>query len=163
MSQDPPSTAERRARPAIGPAAPWSGPCRSGCSASAGSPSGTHCTGTPPRTSPVTGREHAGTPRRPNRPTTTWPSSSAGSSSPPDFAVHALSRPPRKKPEPSSPPGQQQALDQQKLRTRAQGVGAENRVTTPDRRFRRQPTSQSRLAGRPAGSSAVARRLAALT
>jgi len=46
-----------------------------------------------------------GTPRRPSRPTTTWPSNSAGSSSPPDFAVHAPSRPPRKKPGPSSQPG----------------------------------------------------------
>jgi hypothetical protein len=36
----------------------------------------------------------AGTPRRPNRPTTTWPSSSAVSSSPPDFVAHVLSRPP---------------------------------------------------------------------
>jgi hypothetical protein len=41
-------------------------------------------------------------------------------------------------------------------------VGAENRVTAPDQRFRRQPTSQSRLAGRPAGSLAVALRLAYL-
>src|SRR4051794_41833239 len=65
---------------------------------------------------PVTGLGPAGTPRRPNPPTTTWPSSSAGSSSPPDFAVHALSRPPRKKPEPSSQPGQPPGLDQQKLR-----------------------------------------------
>jgi len=40
----------------------------------------------------------AGTPRRPSRPTTTWPSSSAVSSSPPDFTAHALNRPPRKKP-----------------------------------------------------------------
>src|SRR3954447_19083457 len=47
---------------------------------------------------------------------TTWPSSSAGSSSPPDFAAHALSRPPRKKPEPSSPPGPPPGLDQQILR-----------------------------------------------
>src|SRR6185436_10089341 len=49
--------------------------------------------------------ELAGTPRRPSPPTTTWPSSSAGSSSPRDFAAHALSRPPRKKPGPSSLPG----------------------------------------------------------
>ena len=41
-------------------------------------------------------------------------------------------------------------------------VGAENRVTAPDQRLRRQPTSQSRLAGRPAGSPAVALRLAYL-
>src|SRR4051812_11218658 len=41
-------------------------------------------------------------------------------------------------------------------------VGAENRVTAPDQRFRCQPTSQSRLAGRPAGSLAVALRLAYL-
>src|SRR3954453_3065208 len=44
----------------------------------------------------------------------------------------------------------------------AQTKGAENRVAAPDQRFRRQPTSQSRLAGRPAGSSAVALRLAYL-
>src|SRR4051812_34617856 len=44
--------------------------------------------------------EPAGTPPRPSRPMTTWPSSSAGSSSPQDFAAHVLSRPPRKKPEP---------------------------------------------------------------
>jgi hypothetical protein len=62
----------------------------------------------------------AGTPRRPNRPTTTWPSSSAGSSSPRDFAVHAPSRPARKKPGPSSQPGPQPGHDQPKLRnTRA--------------------------------------------
>src|SRR4051812_11120198 len=42
-------------------------------------------------------------------------------------------------------------------------VGAENRVTAPDQRFRCQPTSQSRLAGRPAGPLAVALRLAYLT
>src|SRR3982751_2191215 len=47
---------------------------------------------------------------------TTWPSSSAGSSSPPDFAVHALSRSPCKKPGPSSPPGPPPARDQQKPR-----------------------------------------------
>ena len=41
-------------------------------------------------------------------------------------------------------------------------MGAENRVTAPDQRFRRQPASQSRLAGRPAGSLAVAFRLAYL-
>src|SRR3954462_3980584 len=41
-------------------------------------------------------------------------------------------------------------------------VGAENRVTAPDQRFRRQPASQSRLAGRPAGFLAVAFRLAYL-
>src|SRR4051794_24396367 len=51
---------------------------------------------------------------------TTWPSSSAASSSPPDFTAHALSRPPRKKPEPFSQPGRQAEHDQQKLRnTRA--------------------------------------------
>jgi hypothetical protein len=44
----------------------------------------------------------------------------AVSSSPPDFAVHALSRPPRKKPRPSSPPGQPPGHDQRKRRnTRA--------------------------------------------
>src|SRR4051812_16400321 len=43
------------------------------------------CTGTPPTTSSVTGLGPAGTPRRPNRPTTTWPSNCAGSSSPRDF------------------------------------------------------------------------------
>ena len=52
----------------------------------------------------LTGLGLGGTPRRPNRPTTTWPSNSGGSSSPPDFATHALSRPPRKKPKPSSRP-----------------------------------------------------------
>ena len=41
-------------------------------------------------------------------------------------------------------------------------VGAENRVTAPDQRRRRHPTSQSWLAGRPAGSLAVALRLAYL-
>ena len=41
-------------------------------------------------------------------------------------------------------------------------VGAENRVAAPDQRFRRQPTSQSRHAARPAGSPAVALRLAYL-
>src|SRR3954465_1421757 len=87
------------------------------------------CTGTPPTRWPVTGCERGGTPRRPNRPTTTWPSSYAASSSPPDFAVHALSRPPRKKPEPSSQPGQPPGLDQQKLRNTREHVGAENRVT----------------------------------
>src|SRR4051812_32783781 len=47
------------------------------------------CTGTPPRW-PVTGPEHAGTPRRPSRPTTTWPSNCAVSSSPPDFGVPSM-------------------------------------------------------------------------
>ena len=64
----------------------------------------------------ATGLGHGGTPRRPNRPTTTWPSNSDGSSSPPDFATHAPSRPPRKKPKPSSRPGQPPGIDQQKLR-----------------------------------------------
>src|SRR3954465_8917764 len=74
----------------------------------------------PPPTWPVTGLGLAGTPRRPSRPMTTWPSNFAASSSPPDFAVHALSRPPRKKPGPSSQPGPPPELDQQKLRnTRA--------------------------------------------
>src|SRR3954462_6194432 len=69
---------------------------------------------------PVTGFEPAGTPRRPSRPTTTWPSSSAASSSPPDFGVHALSRPPRKKPGPFSQPGPPPEHDQPALRnTRA--------------------------------------------
>src|SRR3954467_8910079 len=81
---------------------------------------------------PVTGFEPAGTPRRPSRPTTTWPSSCGGSSSPPDFGVHALSRPPRKKPGPSSPPGQPPELDQQKPRNTSDPVGAENRVTSSD-------------------------------
>src|SRR3954453_16979539 len=63
-----------------------------------------------------TGLGPAGTPRRPNRPTTTWPSNSGGSSSPPDFATHALARPPRKKPKPSSQPGPQPEHDQPKLR-----------------------------------------------
>jgi hypothetical protein len=61
-------------------------------------------------------------PAAPSRPMTTWPSSSGGSSSPPDFTAHALSRPPRKKPEPFSQPGQQPEHDQQKLRnTRVPG------------------------------------------
>src|SRR3954468_4171151 len=47
---------------------------------------------------------------------TTWPSSPAASSSPPDFTAHALSRPPRKKPERFSQPGRQAEHDQQKLR-----------------------------------------------
>jgi hypothetical protein len=47
----------------------------------------------------------AGTPRRPNRPTTTGPSRCAGSSSPPDFAVRALSRSPRTNPGPFPQPG----------------------------------------------------------
>jgi hypothetical protein len=42
------------------------------------------------------------------------PSSSAGSSSLPDFGIHALSRPPRKKPGPCSPPGPAPELDRQK-------------------------------------------------
>jgi len=42
-------------------------------------------------------------------------------------------------------------------------VGAENCVTASDQRLRGQPNSQSRLAGRPAGSLAVALRLAYLT
>jgi hypothetical protein len=41
-------------------------------------------------------------------------------------------------------------------------VGAENRVTASDQRLRRQPASQSQLAGRPACSLAVALRLAYL-
>src|SRR6476619_2482412 len=41
-------------------------------------------------------------------------------------------------------------------------VGAENHVTAPDQRLRRPATSQSRLAGRPAGSRAVALQLAYL-
>jgi hypothetical protein len=41
-------------------------------------------------------------------------------------------------------------------------AGAENCVTACDQRLRRQPTSQTRLAGRPAGSLAVALRLAYL-
>jgi hypothetical protein len=77
----------------------------------------------------------AGTPRRPNRPTTTWPSSSAGSSSPRDFAVHAPSRPARKKPGPSSQPGPQPGHDQPKLRNTSETVGAENLVTTSDQQF----------------------------
>src|SRR3954462_8966482 len=50
---------------------------------------------------------------------TTWPSNSAASSSPPDFTAHALSRPPRKKPGPSSQPGRQAEHDQQNCETRA--------------------------------------------
>jgi hypothetical protein len=42
--------------------------------------------------------------------------SSAVSSSPSDFAAHALSRPLREKPGPSSPPGRPPAYDQQNLR-----------------------------------------------
>src|SRR4051794_39405662 len=75
--------------------------------------------------------EPAGTPRRPSRPTTTWPSSSAGSSSPPDFGVHALSRPPRKKPGPSSPPGQPPELDQQKPRNTSSPFGTESPSCAP--------------------------------
>src|SRR3954449_988148 len=63
---------------------------------------------------------------------TTWPSSSAASSSPPDFTAHALSRPPRKKPEPFSQPGRQAEHDQQKLRNTSERVGAENPVTSCD-------------------------------
>ena len=48
------------------------------------------------------------------------------SSSPPDFAAHALSRPPRKKPGPSSPPGPPLAHDPQKLRNTSDTVGARN-------------------------------------
>jgi hypothetical protein len=59
----------------------------------------------------------ARTPRRPNPPTTTWPTSFARSS-PPDFAAHALSRPPRKKPGPSSQPGLPPGLDQPNCETR---------------------------------------------
>src|SRR3954452_3585951 len=72
----------------------------------------------------VIGLGPAGTPRRPNRPTTTWPSNSGGSSSPPDFTAHALSRPPRKKPGPSSQPGPPPGLDQQELRNTSAPVGA---------------------------------------
>src|SRR3954452_11760293 len=72
-----------------------------------------------------TGPGPAGTPRRPNRPTTTWPSNSGGSSSPPDFATHALSRPPRKKPKPSSQPGPQPGHDQPKLRNTRDGVASQ--------------------------------------
>ena len=49
---------------------------------------------------------------------TTWPSISAGSSSPPDFGVHALGRSPRKKPGPFSPPGPPPGFDQQNCETR---------------------------------------------
>src|SRR4051794_32125163 len=63
---------------------------------------------------------------------TTWPSSSAASSSPPDFTAHALSRPPRKKPEPFSQPGRQAEHDQQKLRNTSDPVGAENCDTASD-------------------------------
>src|SRR5215207_4942511 len=64
---------------------------------------------------------------------TTWPSSSGGSSSPPDFTAHALSRPPRKKPEPFSQPGRQPERDQQKLRNTSDPVGARNaeHITRP--------------------------------
>jgi hypothetical protein len=48
------------------------------------------------------------------------------------------------------------------LRWLWQPVGAENCVTASDQRLRGQPTSQSQLAGRPAGSLAVALRLAYL-
>src|SRR3954447_19578810 len=79
-----------------------------------------------------TGLGLGGTPRRPNRPTTTWPSNSGGSSSPPDFATHTLARPPRKKPKPSSQPGPQPEHDQPKLRNTRDAVGAENAVTVCD-------------------------------
>ena len=52
--------------------------------------------------------------RKPNRPTTTWPSSSAGSSSPPDSAAHAPSSPLCKNPAPSSQHGPPPEHDQQK-------------------------------------------------
>src|SRR3954464_2942615 len=84
------------------------------------------CTVTASMTWSVTGLEPAGTPRRPSRPTTTWPSSSAGSSLPPDFTAHALSRPPRKKPGPSSQPGPPPGLDQQELRNTREAMGARN-------------------------------------
>jgi hypothetical protein len=71
-------------------------------------------------------------------------------------------QPPRKKPGPSSQPGPPPGLDQQKLRNTRDGVGAENRVTASDQRLRRQSTSQTRLTSRPAGSLAVALRLAYL-
>ena len=59
-------------------------------------------------------------------------SNSGGSSSPPDFATHALSRPPRKKPTPSSPPGRPPGHDQPKLRNTRIPVGAENPATSRD-------------------------------
>src|SRR3954469_11149079 len=65
---------------------------------------------------------------------TTWPSSSAASSSPPDFTAHAPSRPPRKKPEPFSQPGRQPEYDQQKLRnTRGAGGGVDGDPPDADR------------------------------
>src|SRR4051812_40217580 len=64
---------------------------------------------------------------------TTWPSSSAASSSPPDFTAHALGRPPRKKPEPFSQPGRQPEHDQQKLRsTRDHGPSQYPSYQTPE-------------------------------
>jgi len=53
---------------------------------------------------------------------TTWPSNFAASSSPRNFAVHAPSRPPRKKAGPSSQPGPQPGLDQQNCETRGHGT-----------------------------------------
>jgi hypothetical protein len=91
----------------------------------------------------------AGTPRRPNRPTTTWPSSSAGSSSPRDFAVHAPSRPARKKPGPSSQPGPQPGHDQPKLRNTSHPVGARNRDTACDQGVHGQRTDLPVTAHRP--------------
>src|SRR3954447_1858607 len=80
-----------------------------------------------------TGLGLGGTPRRPNRPTTTWPSNSGGSSSPPDFATHALARPPRKKPKPSSQPGPQPEHDQPKLRNTRVDVVHPRQVTAGER------------------------------
>src|SRR4051794_11829878 len=96
-----------------------------------------------------TGPGPAGTPRRPNRPTTTWPSNSGGSSSPPDFATHALARPPHKKPKPSSQPGPPPEHDQPKLRkTRGRPAvpkhrGTEDGLATRGRRRRPRGTPQS--------------------
>jgi hypothetical protein len=60
------------------------------------------CTDMPQKTPPSIGPGLGGTPRRPNRPTTTWSSSSDASSSPRDFVIHAPTWSPRKKPRPSS-------------------------------------------------------------
>jgi len=63
------------------------------------SPFGMRCTGPPATNDQPPGIGPTGTPRRPKRPTP-WPSRSAVSSSPPDFAVLALTGSRRRKPGP---------------------------------------------------------------
>jgi hypothetical protein len=66
-----------------------------------------------------------------DRPTTTWSSSSAASSSRRDFAAHAPTWPPRKKPEPSSQPGPQPEHDQLEVRNHEGVRNAPNRSSCP--------------------------------